>query len=165
MKHILFGLAAVLFASSVALADDQLTAQVKPASAEAAQPSAPVPAKVPSGADADVHTANSESAASAEKPAPTGERGIGAFSLGMSEDEAKALGAKPTDNADMLQLPFKWMEADWTCVVQFQEGKAVAVILYANMSDPLLARVFDDLRAQDCMPITVQPAMLRVMVA
>ena len=27
------------------------------------------------------------------------------------------------------------------------------------MSDPLLARVFDDLRAQDCMPITVQPAM------
>ena len=159
MKHILFGLAAVLFASSVALADDQLTAQVKPASAEAAQPSAPVPAKVPSGADADVHTANSESAASAEKPAPTGERGIGAFSLGMSEDEAKALGAKPTDNADMLQLPFKWMEADWTCVVQFQEGKAVAVILYANMSDPLLARVFDDLRAQDCMPITVQPAM------
>lgn len=36
MKHILFGLAAVLFASSVALADDQLTAQVKPASAEAA---------------------------------------------------------------------------------------------------------------------------------
>ena len=38
MKHILFGLAAVLFASSVALADDQLTAQVKPASAEAAQP-------------------------------------------------------------------------------------------------------------------------------
>ena len=56
MKHILFGLAAVLFASSVALADDQLTAQVKPASAEAAQPSAPVPAKVPSGADADVHT-------------------------------------------------------------------------------------------------------------
>ena len=28
MKHILFGLAAVLFASSVALADDQLTAQV-----------------------------------------------------------------------------------------------------------------------------------------
>ena len=35
MKHILFGLAAVLFASSVALADDQLTAQVKPASAEA----------------------------------------------------------------------------------------------------------------------------------
>ena len=141
MKHILFGLAAVLFASSVALADDQLTAQVKPASAEAAQPSAPVPAKVPSGADADVHTANSESAASAEKPA------------------AKALGAKPTDNADMLQLPFKWMEADWTCVVQFQEGKAVAVILYANMSDPLLARVFDDLRAQDCMPITVQPAM------
>ena len=33
MKHILFGLAAVLFASSVALADDQLTAQVKPASA------------------------------------------------------------------------------------------------------------------------------------
>ena len=54
----------------------------------------------------------------------------------MSEDEAKALGAKPTDNADMLQLPFKWMEADWTCVVQFQEGKAVAVILYANMSDP-----------------------------
>ena len=86
-------------------------------------------------------------------------RGIGAFSLGMSEDEAKALGAKPTDNADMLQLPFKWMEADWTCVVQFQEGKAVAVILYANMSDPLLARVFDDLRAQDCMPITVQPAM------
>ena len=145
MKHILFGLAAVLFASSVALADDQLTAQVKPASAEAAQPSAPVPAKVPSGADADVH--------------PTDERGIGPFSLGMSEDEAKALGAKPTDNADMLQLPFKWMEADWTCVVQFQEGKAVAVILYANMSDPLLARVFDDLRAQDCMPITVQPAM------
>ena len=136
MKHILFGLAAVLFASSVALADDQLTAQVKPASAEAAQPSAPVPAKVPSGADADVHTANSESAASAEKPAPTDERGIGPFSLGMSEDEAKALGAKPTDNADMLQLPFKWMEADWTCVVQFQ-----------------------DLRAQDCMPITVQPAM------
>ena len=115
MKHILFGLAAVLFASSVALADDQLTAQVKPASAEAAQPSAPVPAKVPSGADADVHTANSESAASAEKPAPTDERGIGPFSLGMSEDEAKALGAKPTDNADMLQLPFKWMEADWTC--------------------------------------------------
>ena len=140
MKHILFGLAAVLFASSVALAADQLTDQVKPASAEAAQPSAPVPAKVPSGADADVHTANSESAASAEKPAPTGERGIGPFSLGMSEDEAKALGAKPTDNADMLQLPFKWMEADWTCVVQFQEGKAVAVILYANMSDPLLHR-------------------------
>ena len=153
MKHILFGLAAVLFASSVALAADQLTDQVKPASAEAAQPSAPVPAKVPSGADADVHTANPESAASA------GKSGIGPFSLGMSEDEAKALGAKPTDNADMLQLPFKWMEADWTCVVQFQEGKAVAVILYANMSDPLLARVFDDLRAQDCMPITVQPAM------
>ena len=41
MKHILFGLAAVLFASSVALADDQLTAQVKPASAEAA-PGAPL---------------------------------------------------------------------------------------------------------------------------
>ena len=60
MKHILFGLAAVLFASSVALAADQLTDQVKPASAEAAQPSAPVPAKVPSGADADVHTANPE---------------------------------------------------------------------------------------------------------
>ena len=121
MKHILFGLAAVLFASSVALADDQLTAQVKPASAEATQPSA----KVPSGADADVHTANSESAASAEKPAPTGERGIGPFSLGMSEDEAKALGAKPTDNADMLQLPFKWMEADWTCVVQGDCGNPV----------------------------------------
>ena len=155
MKHILFGLAAVLFASSVALAADQLTDQVKPASAEAAQPSAPVPAKVPSGADADVHTANPKSAASAEKPAPTGKSGIGPFSLGMSEDEAKALGAKPTDNADMLQLPFKWMEADWTCVVQFQEGKAVAVILYANMSDPLLVRVFDDLRTRDCMPITV----------
>ena len=56
MKHILFGLAAVLFASSVALADDQLTAQVKPASAEAAQPSAPVPAKVPSGAAAAAQT-------------------------------------------------------------------------------------------------------------
>lgn len=161
MKHILFGLAAVLLASSVTLADDQLTAQVKPASTEAAQPSAPVPAKVPSGADIDVHTANSESVASAEKPAPTGERGIGAFLLGMSGDEAKALGAEPTDNADMLQLPFKWMEVDWTCVAQFQEGKAVVVILYVNMSDPFLVRALDDLRAQGCMPITVQPAMGR----
>ncbi|MFQ8888458.1 MAG: hypothetical protein ACLR7Z_09115 [Bilophila wadsworthia] len=43
MKHILFGLAAVLFASSVALADDQLTVQVKPASAEAANPPPPFP--------------------------------------------------------------------------------------------------------------------------
>ena len=42
--------------------------------------------------------------------------------VSQAVDEAKALGAKPTDNADMLQLPFKWMEADWTCVVQFKEG-------------------------------------------
>ena len=38
-------------------------------------------------------------------------------------------------------------------MVQFQEGKAVAVILYANMSDPLLVRVFDDLRTRDCIDV------------
>lgn len=137
MKHILFGLAAVLFVSSVVLAAPA-TAQEKPASAE---------------------TTQSADSPPAEKASPAGDRGIGSFSLGMSEDEAKALGAKPTDNADMLQLPFKWAEADWTCVVQFEQGKAVAVILRTEMSDPLLARVFDDLRARNCMPITVQPAM------
>ena len=149
----------MLFASSVALADDRLTASETCLRRGGPTPPPPFPPKVPSGADADVPYRKLGISRFRQKPAPTDERGIGAFSLGMSEDEAKALGAKPTDNADMLQLPFKWMEADWTCVVQFQEGKAVAVILYANMSDPLLARVFDDLRAQDCMPITVQPAM------
>lgn len=158
MKHILFGLAAVLFASSVALAAPA-TVQEKPASSEAAQSAVSAPAGAPSDGSADAGTAGPGSAASAEKADPAGDRGIGPFSLGMSEDEAKALGAKPTDNADMLQLPITWAEADWTCVVQFEQGKAVAVILYANMSDPLLARVFDDLRARDCMPITVQPAM------
>lgn len=156
MKHIFFGLAAVLLVSSVALAAPT-GAQEKPASAEAAQSAVSAPA--PSGGSADADTAVPESPSSAQKPSPVGDRGIGPFSLGMSEDEAKALGAKPTDSADMLQLPFKWAEADWTCVVQFEQGKAVAVILRTEMSDPLLARVFDDLRARNCMPITVQPAM------
>lgn len=158
MKHILFGLAAVLLVSYVAPAA-QATAQENPASAEAAQSAVSAPATAPSGGNADADTHGPESAASAEKVSPAGERGIGPFSLGMSEDEAKALGAKPTDNADMLQLPFKWAEADWTCVVQFEQGKAVAVILHTEMGDPLLARVFDDLRARNCMPVTVQPAM------
>lgn len=167
MKHILFGLAAVLFASSAALADDPAAAQEKAASAAPAQSADSNPAKPSSGAAVD-HATSPETAVPAGGPSPTasagsaspaGERGIGPFSLGMSQDEAKALGAKPTDNADMLQLPYKWMEADWTCVVQFQEGKAAAVILYADMGDPLLARIFGDLRARGCMPITVQPAM------
>lgn len=158
MKHILFGLAAVLFASSAALADDPAAAQEKAASAAPAQSADSNPAKPSSGAAVD-HATSPEAAVPAGGPSPAGERGIGPFSLGMSQDEAKALGAKTTDNADMLQLPYKWMEADWTCVVQFQEGKAAAVILYADMGDPLLARIFDGLRARGCMPITVQPAM------
>lgn len=159
MKHILFGLAAVLFASSVALADDQLTAQVKPASAEATQPSAPVPAKVPSGADADVHTANSESALPPKSPLPPGSAASGLSSLGACPKMRRKRSAQ---NPPTTPTCSSFRSSGWRPIgLAWCSSKRARRLrnLYANMSDPLLARVFDDLRAQDCMPITVQPAM------
>lgn len=85
--------------------------------------------------------------------------GLDVFALGMTEEEVRARGAQPTDNPEMLQMPIRWADADWTCVVQLSSGKTVAILLFADLSDALLEQVFGDLRDRGCMPVTVQPAM------
>lgn len=150
----------------------------------AAQPFAQ-PFAQPQGRRADPHAGRHEDASPAQEPAqhpsqhpaphpapqagtpdqavpphPAGEpsaQGIGRFELGMTAGAFREQGGRPTDNPDMLQTKLSWADAEWTCVVQFEEDKAVAVLLFTPFSETLLDRVFADLRERKCLPVTVQP--------
>ena len=78
----------------------------------------------------------------------------------MSEDDAKALGAKPTEQRRHApaSVQVDGGRLDLRGAVPRGQGGCGNPVCEYERSAPR-AQVFDDLRAQDCMPITVQPAM------
>ena len=179
MKHAFVFLVAalpLLFVSGQSFADAPETADNAPASMPAPSdsrhatvPVAPqaVPDDAPTASQAATPAASGPAAAEPRADAPDDDAAycvipdavrspLAAFRLGMTEEEAKRLGAGPTAVPGMLQLPIP--EKAWTGVAQFRDGRAAALVLFTHMDAELPGKLFDRLRAKGFMPLAVQPS-------